>query len=249
MIERVSFTSNSPTVRKTDNQTVPINKNKENNNNKNNEKLLIGSLSLLALAGIGYLVLRKPKAVQEVASEAVSEAIDTGARARTKVKGRIKRREEMAVAGKEKHMNKNDAKWQRKNERRLVDKQRQIEENAQFTEEELAAYAKENGYQRPSVQRQQKINELNRQNAAEREVKNSIGERAKRTEPKETKPQLTAEQVQQKSLEGSINNLEKRIAGAKRMGKDTTALQNQLDVLRKKLMHEIADGISSTASK
>lgn len=249
MIEKVSFTSNSQAVRRTDYNTAPVSNKKENKNSNSNQKLLIASLSLLGIAGAAYLLLKKPAAAKGAVEDAAEEVLDTAKKARTKVKGRIKRKEELAIAGREKSMDKADAKWQRKNERKLVEKQRKFEEEAHFTPEELEAYGKEYGYQRPSVQRQQKIKELNEQNAAEREVKNSIGETAKKTEPKKSKPQISPAIAEQRSLEGSIKDLERKIAGSKRFGKNTAKLEQQLKDLKLKLMNVTVDDIAASASK
>ena len=45
MIEKVSFTSNSQAVRRTDYNTAPVSNKKENKNSNSNQKLLIASLS------------------------------------------------------------------------------------------------------------------------------------------------------------------------------------------------------------
>ncbi len=249
MIEKVSFTSNSQAVRGTNYNTAPVSNKKENKNSNSNQKLLIASLSLLGLAGAAYLLLKKPAAAKGAVEDATEEVLDTAKKARTKVKGRIKRKEELAIAGREKSMDKADAKWQRKNERKLVEKQRQFEEEAHFTPEELEAYGKEYGYQRPSVQRQQKIKELNEQNAAEREVKNSIGQRAVHIEDKKPKPQISKTEAEQRSLEGTIKALERKIEGAKRFGKNTAKLEQQLKDLKLKLMNVTVDDIAASASK
>lgn len=102
MIEKVSFTSNSQAVRRTDYNTAPVSNKKENKNSNSNQKLLIASLSLLGIAGAAYLLLKKPAAAKEAVEDAAEEVLDTAKKARTKVKGRIKRKEELAIAGREK---------------------------------------------------------------------------------------------------------------------------------------------------
>lgn len=50
-------------------------------------------------------------------------------------------------------------------------------------------------------------------------------------------------------LEGSIKDLERKIAGSKRFGKNTAKLEQQLKNLKLKLMNVTVDDIAASASK
>lgn len=195
---------------------------------KDNSALLYGSLAVLGALGLG-LVLHKPKVVEkEIAKtvEKTTEQVQQTASKKTKSKTRARKNLNIT----DKHMNKADAKWQRKRNKQIINEQIQREES--FTEQELQAYAKENGYKKPTPKQQKDIDNLHTQNAEQRAQTNTIENLAKQQEPKQTKSPV--ENPELKGIEGTINNLKKRIAGAKRFGKDTSKLEAQLNSLMEK---------------
>ena len=70
-------------------------------------------------------------------------------------------------------------------------------------------------------------------NKAERELKNSVEANLDGITRKGRKIEFSPSQKDQElaSIEGSIKNLERRIAGAKRFGKNTNELEKQLAAL------------------
>lgn len=205
---------------------------------EDNSALLYGSLVALGAFGAGML-LRKPKVVEktvektvEKASETVTETAKDVAK-KVKPKSKTQRRKSLNVGGRENNrMDKADAKWQRKREKQLLDKQMQREAEEQFTETELQTYMKENGYQAPNAEQRKALDVLHEQNAAERAQKNTIGNLAQIQEPKPVKQPVENPKI--KALEGTIGNLRARIAGAKRFGKDTSKYEAQLEKLIEK---------------
>ncbi len=206
---------------------------------EDNSDLLYGSLAVLSAFGLGMLV-RKPKVVsQKTVKEAAAKADEVAENVGNVTKPK-KRKIYRSDARK---MNKTEAKSHRKKEKLEIEQKWQSEIDEQFSEQELATYKSENGYIAPNKEQRKGLNKLEEQNALERSQKNTIGENAKGVENlsedsnngKVVKPLvIKAQNPELKALSGTIKNLEKRIAGAKRFGKDTSTLEAQLAKLIEK---------------
>ena len=119
------------------------------------------------------------------------------------------------------------------NQRRIV------EEGLQDvpTQEELAAYQKENGYHAPTPEERAALDVHQKHVAADYAEAHHIENIAVRKEvktpaaPKEAVDKLNDEI---RGIDGQIRDIERRIAGAKRFGKDTSRLEAQLEALQQK---------------
>ncbi len=172
MINRIAFTSavSTPEAPETKVNFTGIPKEEPQ---KDNSALLYGSLAALGALGVG-LVLRKPKVVEktvEKASDEVAKTVEKTAE-KVKTKSKTRRRKNLNISGRENNrMDKADAKWQRKRERQLLDKQMQRESEESFTEAELQAYIEENGYQAPNAEQRKAIEQLHEQNGSRTRTK------------------------------------------------------------------------------
>lgn len=205
---------------------------------EDNSALLYGSLAVLGAFGLGMLA-RKPKVVEKTiektsdeTAKTVKKEVETVVK-KVKTKSKTHRRKNLNITGGENNrMDKADAKWQRKREKQLLDRQMQRETEEQFTEAELQTYMKENGYQAPTAEQRKILDQLHEINAQERAQTNTIGNLAQKQEVKPVKQ--VVENSELKGIEGSIRNLKARIAGAKRFGKDTSKYEAQLQKLIEK---------------
>lgn len=231
MIQKIAF---NPQIANAPEKEVNFKGLPKEETKEDNSALLYGSLAALGAFGIGMLV-RKPKVVEktvEKTAEQVTEAAKETVK-KVKPKSKTRRRKNLNVSSRENNrMNKADAKWQRKRERQLLNNQMQREAEEQFTEAELQAYMKENGYHAPNAEQRKALDTLHEKNAQERAEKNTIGNLAQKQEAKPTKPPV--ENPELKAIDGTIRNLRARIAGAKRFFKDTSKLEAQLNALIEK---------------
>lgn len=229
MIQKVAFTS-QPVVTPTKNVNFAGSEIVEEK--KENSALLYGSLAALGALGLG-LVLHKPKVVEKEIVKTVEKTTEQVQKtALKKVKSKTRARKNLNIAGKERHMDKADAKWQRKRNKQIINEQIQREAQESFTEQELQTYRRKNGYKKPTQKQQNDIDNLHAQNAQQRAQTNTVGNLAQQQKPKP--PKSPVENPELKGIEGTINNLKKRIAGAKRFGKDTSKLEAQLNSLIEK---------------
>lgn len=227
MIQKVAFTP-QPVVTPTRNVNFAGSEIIEEK--KDNSALLYGSLAALGALGLG-LVLHKPKVVEKEIVKTVEKTTEQVQQtASRKAKSKTRTRKNLNIT--DKHMNKADAKRQRKRNKQIINEQIQREAQENFTEQELQAYRRKNGYKKPTPKQQKDIDNLHAQNAEQRAQTNTIENLAKQQEPKQTKPPV--ENPELKGIEGTISNLKKRIAGAKRFGKDTSKLEAQLNSLMEK---------------
>lgn len=233
MISKVAFTP-AVSIAETPEKEVNFKGLPKEETKEDNSTLLYGSLAALGALGVGMLI-RKPKVVEKTVEKTVEQATETARTAAEKVKTKSKtrRRKNLNISGRENNrMDKTDAKWQRKREKQLLDKQMQREAEENFTEAELQTYMKENGYQAPTAEQRQALEQLHEQNAQERARTNTIGNLAQRPQPKPVKPAV--ENSELKAIEGTIRNLRARIEGARRFGKDTSRYEAQLKSLIEK---------------
>lgn len=231
MIQKIAF---NPQIANAPEKEVNFKGLPKEETKEDNSTLLYGSLAALGAFGLGMLI-RKPKIVEKTVEKTVEQATETAKTAAEKVKTKSKarRRNNLNVSGRENNrMDKADAKWQRKREKQLLDKQLQREAEEQFTEAELQTYMKENGYQAPNAEQRKALDTLHERNAQERAEKNTIGNLAQKQEAKSAKP--VVENPELKAIDGTIRNLRARIAGAKRFGKDTSRYEAQLKSLIEK---------------
>lgn len=154
---------------------------------EDNSALIYGSLAALGAFGLGMLV-RKPKAVEKTVERTVEKTVEKATKAADEVakdipnkipnkspKGKAHRRKNLNFENREKHMDREDAKWQRKRKKQFLERQMQREADAQFTEQELQTYMKENGYQAPNAEQKRDLANLQSKNKAERAEKNALG--------------------------------------------------------------------------
>lgn len=242
MIEKVAFTSNTGISTDIKPQNISDKKQKEKADN-GQEYILWGSLA--ALAGLGvYMLLRKnPKAVKETAEEAASQTKTALDKAKGKnwdipsvsKKKRIKNTS--ANRNPKPVSNEREAQIiQNLNTQHADTKSRSLVENSSqniVTPEHQTAYDRSISYQPLNTQQKNKLAELQMKNKAERELKNSVEANLDEITRKGRKIEFSPSQKEQEiaSLEGSIKNLERRIAGAKRFGKNTNELEKQLAAL------------------
>ena len=134
-----------------------------------------------------------------------------------------------------------DAEVARKsNQQHLDANERKMAEDAADevpTPEELDSYHKEHGYIEPDKEERKALNEHQNQVRKDYAEAHEIGNNA------EVKRQKSAAQVKSeidklndelKGIDGNIKRLEQQIAGAKRFGKSTAALEKQLAALKEK---------------
>ena len=242
MIEKVAFTSNTGISTDIKPQNISDKKQKEKAD-KGQEYILWGSLA--ALAGLGvYMLLRKnPKAVKETAEEAASQTKTALDKAKGKnwdipsvsKKKRIKNTS--ANRNPKPVSNEREAQIiQNLNTQHADTKSRSLVENSSqniVTPEHQTAYDRSISYQPLNTQQKNKLAELQMKNKAERELKNSVEANIEEimVKPKEVKPQLSQQEADGKAIDGTIKDLERRIAGAKRFGKNTNELEKQLEAL------------------
>lgn len=242
MIEKVAFTSNTGISTDIKPQNISDKKQKEKAD-KGQEYILWGSLA--ALAGLGvYMLLRKnPKAVKETAEEAASQTKTALDKAKGKnwdipSVSKKKRIKNTSVNRNPKPVsNEREAQIiQNLNTQNVDAKSRSLVENSSqniVTPEHQTAYDRSISYQPLNTQQKNKLAELQMKNKAERELKNSVEANLDGITRKGRKIEFSPSQKEQEiaSLEGSIKNLERRIAGAKRFGKNTNELEKQLAAL------------------
>ena len=126
------------------------------------------------------------------------------------------------------------------NERRIIEES--LEDVP--TSEDLARYQRENGYQpvpeadQPTYQNHQEQVAADYANAHRVENNAVITEQKAPTVPKEAIDNLNDEI---RGIDGSIRRLEQQIAGAKRFGKNTEALEKQLSGLQQKRAIKMAE--------
>lgn len=119
-------------------------------------------------------------------------------------------------------------------DRQMVE--REIEAQQTPTQAELDAYAKEHAYQAPTAEEQAALDKHQAQVRKEYADAHKIENNAKIQEQKPkssiTKDEIAKLQDEVKSIDGQINVLNKKIFGAKRFGKNTKDLEEQLATLK-----------------
>ncbi len=112
--------------------------------------------------------------------------------------------------------------------------------------EELTAYQKEHGYQAPAPEQQAALDDLHAQNAktyseAHQIQNNAVIEKQKTTPLSGGETAIKTLEDEVKSIDGQIRMLNKKIFGAKKMGKNTTELETQRKNLQAKKSAKAAE--------
>lgn len=191
---------------------------------QDNSALLYGSLAALGAFGVGMLI-RKPKVVEKTVERTVEKVTEEVTKASKKTKKTAKKLADEVSAPVRKSKK---SKPKRQTTRQILDNA----SKDKVTPEMQAAYDKEIAYQAPTAEQRKAIDELHKQNQAERAEKNTIENLAHVSENKQ--PKQPVENPELKGIEGTIKNLKQRIAGAKKFGKDTSKLEAQLNNLIEK---------------